>query len=174
MRNDHYHYAWFADEVLSFIVGRKVYKERCKTELMMQWATVSDEALGLVLLENSWQYWNAQFIIMRRQKDGEEYEPEDGNFPMPRYSISHNSNGKAKHQWTEAGMKKYGYYYQEVKQNRAENGGRFDRWYLEEKRKSTKTKRKEKKVKEDTSSFLVPVDYDSDTDTDTSSAKESV
>jgi hypothetical protein len=57
MRSDFESYAWFYNDVLSCVVGRKHWRKHCIHATGMELATVSDEALGLLLVENSWAPW---------------------------------------------------------------------------------------------------------------------
>jgi len=56
-RKDYEHYAWFYDNVLSFIVGRNRWREQSASVCGAAMATPTDEALGLLILDNSWDYW---------------------------------------------------------------------------------------------------------------------
>ena len=62
------YYEWFYDSVLSFVVGRSFWKNNMTTTLGKDMATVSDEALGLLLLENNWEVWCARAMQVRLGK----------------------------------------------------------------------------------------------------------
>ena len=50
-------YSWFYDHVLSHVAGHLNWKKYECSYPAMKRATVSDEALALVILENSWNTW---------------------------------------------------------------------------------------------------------------------
>lgn len=57
MRSDKKSYTWFYDDVLSCVVGKKHWRKHCTHATGMKLASVSDEALGLLILENNWAPW---------------------------------------------------------------------------------------------------------------------
>jgi hypothetical protein len=50
-------YLWFYDDVLSTVVGRNHWRKQCIHTTGTKLASVTDEALGLLILDNSWVYW---------------------------------------------------------------------------------------------------------------------
>ena len=50
-------YTKFCDVVLSQVVGKHDWKLNCGKKPLREYASCSDEAFGLLLLENSWTMW---------------------------------------------------------------------------------------------------------------------
>jgi hypothetical protein len=57
LREDSGAYTWFYDFVLSCVVGRNKWRQFSSERPGCTLASVSDEALALLLLENSWDCW---------------------------------------------------------------------------------------------------------------------
>lgn len=53
----------FCDEILRCVVGKLVWRERVCNELVSEIATPSDEALALLILENSWDRWEQIYEV---------------------------------------------------------------------------------------------------------------
>lgn len=50
-------YAWFLDNIVSFVVGCVTWKANTGSSAMSVVASVGDEAMGLLIVENSWEVW---------------------------------------------------------------------------------------------------------------------
>lgn len=71
------HYNWFCDTVLSCVVGRNLWKGHLPVLRASNIATPSDEALALLLMENSWDCW-VERARMRGAELGYELGKEKG------------------------------------------------------------------------------------------------
>lgn len=56
-RKDYKYYSWFYRVVLPNVVGKQAWKGQRTTVVGTTIASDSDEALALLILENSWMYW---------------------------------------------------------------------------------------------------------------------
>ena len=50
-------YTTFCNVVLSQVLGKHDWKLNCGKKLLREYASSSDEAFGLLILENSWMMW---------------------------------------------------------------------------------------------------------------------
>ena len=55
--NRHNAYTFYCDYFLQCVVGRRGWKKGVDSTEVREIATVTDEAFGLLLLENSWDKW---------------------------------------------------------------------------------------------------------------------
>ena len=137
---------WFIEHVVSFVVGRKKYKENIMRRPLREWITVSDEALGMVLLENSWIPWT-------KRKRGQD------NVGLPKFSMQILAKGGMRHSWSDEGYKCYNLWMKTCHTDRDLDGEEFDDWVLEQ----HKGKKKDRKVTgAKKTNEVVPVCYFSD------------
>ena len=118
-------YVYFCENFVKTVVGAQRYKRGWKNNLdFSEIATPSDEALTLLLLENSMYRWTT---------DDEEKGP-----APPRYT----SAGKNKEQkgvtkkyggWTKGGIERFNDIVRKVREDRKVNGRRFDNYMKEAK-----------------------------------------
>ena len=93
-------FQWYCENFLSVIVGKQVYKKEKATKLISTIATRSDEALLLVLMENSVHHWTAEVSDPNEEK---------GKWPEAKYTSK--GNDSKKHLgWSEKGIERYNYY----------------------------------------------------------------
>ena len=69
LRSNRATYTWFYDYVVSVIVGRNFWRIQSAIQKGTTLATVSDEALALLLLENSWDCWVEKVINQHDRVD---------------------------------------------------------------------------------------------------------
>ena len=50
-------YADFIDYILSAVIGKRKYRENKCVKLLSNYATVTDEAFGILVLENQYDHW---------------------------------------------------------------------------------------------------------------------
>jgi len=152
-RTDHDSYTWFYDNVLSFIVGRSKWKKQCQSIAGIELASPSDEALALLILENSWEFWIQKHRRAINQESDDEAET---------VKTKYTSEGLGKREykgWNEAGLKRMNELLQEVKLDRAINNGAFDQKYKNQKsQEKNGKKRKRKDATASTASTIVEVD----------------
>lgn len=128
-------YQLFYDMVLSLVVGKYDWKKKCNTIKIQDFVTVSDEAFGLLLLENSWSMWKAAAA------NGENNNKEN-NHCTSLYTVN-GAGTKKNHGWKIEGLKRFVELVQAVRDNREKDGGKFDAEYLAAKKDdATKCKRK--------------------------------
>jgi hypothetical protein len=118
-------YTWFYDHVLSHVSGRKNWKKFEWTLLGTKMATVSDEAMALLLLDNSWKRW----------KDKAEGKSKD-EWEAPKYTLTEKGSNTTK-KWSAKGMERYNELYEDIKVERDGEDAYaavFDEEYREAKR----------------------------------------
>ena len=119
-REDREAYAWFFDNVVACVTGRWVYMQKRGKELIPVWASVSDEAFGLVILENLWETWVAKFN-------------KEEHVPPSRFTIRGKGERSDHHRWSDEGLRKYNEYCESVRKDRSKSVGKkdgFESWYL--------------------------------------------
>jgi hypothetical protein len=124
-------YSEFCDHVLLHVVGRDLWKRRAHTHDMSQIATVSDEAFGLLLLENGWETWKAMFAM-------------EDDIPSPKYSV-HGPGTKKFQGWREEGIERFNELYDDVEEDRNLDEGRFEKAFKEDKLKTRAGKKIKRK-----------------------------
>jgi hypothetical protein len=115
-------YATFCDNVLALVIGKHVWRTRCGVEMISQFVSISDEAFALLLLENSWGVW----------KHLAEKKEEDATVVKARYTMN-GAGTKKNHGWTKEGLMRFFELIEEVKNDRKEDHGKFERLYIKEK-----------------------------------------
>lgn len=150
MRKNNQAYGWFVDNALSFVVGRGVWKEKKGEELLDEWANPGDEALALVLLENSWEAWCARYNARHGKKK------QKGDIPRPKYTVqvgptkNDKETAKEKRSWSDAGLQRFNTWRNDVKANRKEDqetpkdkttNTSFHKWYKAQHEKVTKKRK---------------------------------
>ena len=93
-------FQWYCENFLSVIVGKQIYKKEKANKLISAIATRSDEALLLVLMENSVEHWTAEVL-----------DPNEENEKWPEAKYTSKGNDSKKHLgWSEEGIERYNYY----------------------------------------------------------------
>lgn len=120
-------YVFFCEKFLKCVVGVQTFNSRWKKcTSVCQITTPSDEALALLLLENSEYRWTYEF-----EKKEKEEEVQESDLPKPKYT----SAGKNKEQrgltkryggWTEEGIQRFNQIMHMVREDRKANGRWFD------------------------------------------------
>jgi ubiquitin C-terminal hydrolase len=123
-------YIFFCEHFLKCIVGNTTFNKMLKLNLKLsEIATPSDEALGLLLLENNEFKW-----ISEAQNKGNKSTPQEGieNIAKPKYTSGGRSKGTTKGLtrryggWKSDGIKRFNEFLDLVKEDRNKNGGWFD------------------------------------------------
>ena len=78
-------FQWYCENFLSVIVGKQVYKKQKADKLISHIATRSDEALLLILMENSVNHWTAEVT---------DPNEEEGRWPDAKYTSKGNDSKK--------------------------------------------------------------------------------
>lgn len=166
MREDKELYTIFYDDILCCVIGKKLWRKRLSiaTETAAKVATPLDEAIALLLLENSWDVWREQF---ERKYSGTVFSPSEIavlNPPgkeadartkearvaskfVPLYSSKSAEEGRPIHDgWSAEGLNRFTQLYNMVTTNRG-RFKEFDEEYLENyKQRNAKGKRVKKKA----------------------------
>ena len=129
LRGNRQAYRWFYDNVLAHTKNKKAWTNTVKTgkAKATELATVSDEALAILILENYWTVWAYKNRVARAEKDNEELD-EDDEMPLPIYT----KPGSQRESWGNRGMERFNEIYDDVVEDRMSvEGKEFDRWYTE-------------------------------------------
>jgi hypothetical protein len=123
-------YVYFCTHFLKCVVGivnyKKLLGQGCKLSKV---ATPSDEALALLLIENSIHRWTREFEI--REVKGEQHQIKEDEL-VPSKFTSSGSNKRQKgltkryKGWTQAGIQRFNVLLDQVKEDRRVNGIIFD------------------------------------------------
>jgi hypothetical protein len=120
-------YLYFCEKFLKYVVGVQSFNRAWKKNVpISEMATPTDEALALLLLENSHLRWSAEFAKAER---GEVIAKEDKTLPMPLYTRLNGSQGGFTRKycgWSENGIARFNELYEMVKKDRLNNGRWFD------------------------------------------------
>jgi len=119
-------YLYLFQHFIPFVVGVNKYKREAKGSAVSAVVTPSDEAMALLIIENSESRWSDEFD--KKQKGGEV----DGNMPTPSKYTTGGSNGKMKgytrkyRGWNLEGIKRYNEVLDLVRDDRKINQKWFD------------------------------------------------
>ena len=141
-------YGWFCDVVLSVVVGKMFWKNFQAKKLVVEMASTSDEAFGILLLQNYIKPWVAQ-AAKKAAEDEENEDNEDSStseeeVPVPLYTVRKSGGGKD-NGWLGAGIKRYNKLLEEVREDR--EWAIFDQDYKEKKEKMEEERDRTKKRK---------------------------
>ena len=136
-------YRWFYDNVLAHTKSKKAWTKTVKTgkAKATELATVSDEALALLAMENYWKVWEYKNKVARAEKENEEVDPEE-EMPVPLYTKPNSQ----RESWGNGGMIRFNEIFDEVTESRIENK-EFDEWYKELQKEEYKKTGGDKKKK---------------------------
>jgi len=123
-------YLYFCEKFLKYVIGVQSFNRAWKKHVpISEMATTLDEALALLLLENSHSCWSAEFA---KTEQGEVVTKDDKTLPMPFYTSLSGSQGDQKGftrkygGWSEHGIQRFNELYSLVQKDRLENGRWFD------------------------------------------------
>lgn len=154
MRENKEAYEQYCDEILPCIVGRALWdKEVCLKEII-KIASATDEAWGLLLLENSWDLWK----WMAECGEGDKLPKNDR--PSTKWTSCAGSAGKYEG-WGDEGVPRYNELVKAAKEDRSKNT-LFDAVFLREKKdaKEASGKSNRKRARGDEEIILVENDID--------------
>jgi len=157
-RKDYEHYAWFYDNVLSFIVGRNRWREQSASVCGAAMATPTDEALGLLILDNSWDYWIHKHHSKASAEGGNGSTTKKNKKVKTKYTMEGSGSREFKG-WSEAGLRRMNQLIKEVRQDRARDNGVFDHKYMFETEEKKHGKKRKRGILSATDESTV-VDYD--------------
>jgi len=123
-------YVYFCEKFIKHVVGVQSFNRAWKNNASItELATPSDEALALLLLENSLLRWTAEFDKVGR---GEVVTKDDKQLPKPLYTSSNNHRGELKGftrrygGWSDQGIARFNELYKMVRDDRVKHSSWFD------------------------------------------------
>ena len=139
-RMDKDKYKWFYTNVLSHVVGRVYWKKYEAERGGMEMATVSDEAMALLLLENGFESWMHKNLMGGSEQVSRESVP-------PKYTVREKDGSTKEFKgWSDDGLERFNELCQEVTEDRTKNGKKFDDTYKVTRRRGVTRKRKRASV----------------------------
>ncbi len=123
MRENPVAYGFLCNRLMPSIVGSYKWKSNFRVERLSTFVTVTDEALTLLFLENSWEKWK-DMANTGNDKESSKHSV---------YSLSGKGNGARKYQgWNQEGLERMNELVVAVKHDRKVDKNRFEKRYLEE------------------------------------------
>ncbi len=121
-------YTLFCDEVLSLVVGRNEWKVTSMSKKISEFVTVSDEAFGLLLMENSWELWKQMGERARKGEDiGNAKRGSDDERGGLNTKFTMNGGHVKKNQgWSKEGLQRFVALVKEVQDDRNTNNAKTD------------------------------------------------
>ncbi len=92
-------YAWFLKEILPHVIGISKWKKVCTIAPVSEISTLTDEAFGLVALDNAWDLWSHQAIASNVATVAPA--------PKAKYTRGGNMKGNKCSGWTDAGIQQF-------------------------------------------------------------------
>lgn len=168
-------YFWFYDDVLSCVVGRKHWRDQSINTKGTKIATVSDEALGLLIVENCWASWCARSNgpdgplvlasaftaaspelgdlawenMTKEQQDEARKTRAKEVLGLAKYTTKETGK-KETSGWSKEGINRFNTLCQEVVANRVADKGNFDEYYLNNKLEAAGGKKRKRAADLDT------------------------
>ena len=133
LRSDMPLFELYVKNFLSIVVGKNMFNKRKGTDLLSQYTTVSDEAYGVLALENSIELWTHE-VVNKFRKDGGKPADHQKTTMVPRKKYTSNAAAAKKFGgWDRAGIARYNSLYNQVEKEREteEVGARVEQWLLE-------------------------------------------
>ena len=133
LRSDRPLFELYVKNFLSIVVGKNMFNKRKGTDLLSQYTTISDEAYGVLALENSIELWTHE-VVEKFQKDGGKAAANHQNTTTPKKKYTSNAAAAKKFGgWDRAGIARYNSLYNQVEREREteEVGTHVEHWLLE-------------------------------------------
>ncbi len=117
-------YRIFCERFVQCVIGTGIFKNACYKNNLMDYCTVSDEAITFLILDNNWDSWAAMG------------EAASNNLSMPlkecgipqKYFGDKIGRG---HSWSSEGKIAYNEYFDKILLDRNKNGLEFDSYFLD-------------------------------------------
>jgi len=157
-------YAWFVSSIMRQL-NAMMYKSKVESGAMkpMELFTPSDEAFGLLALENGMRRWAKEYELKTTGK----WEVDKDTLPYTMYTRSGVKNGG----WSAEGLRRFNKLYDKVVKDRASNRGKtFEKDFQESHKRAMSGSSRKRKA----TTSLFEVSVRSDIAFDDSSDKESV
>ena len=98
-------YSYFAYYFLPIVVGKHVWRKRFEAKKNFNdLASTSDEAFGLLLLDNSWDRWK---FLKGKDKQAIKEANDRGELPRTKFSTGKAGDHKRNHGWDYEGLKRF-------------------------------------------------------------------
>lgn len=128
MRNNTFTYLTFVERFISGVVGNNVFKKNQFTHGMMEFVSVSDEAMTFLILANNWDVWTEMAIDLAGQPEAtRKCKTVEECHSKQRYHIDGKGRG---YSWSVEGKEYYNQMYTSIEKDRIINGKEFDAIYL--------------------------------------------
>ena len=122
LRKDKETYRWFFTQMLPPIIGKtKLCKSLNQGAKLYALVSTSDEAYGILLLENNWKYWEWEEHMCMGLLQGD-YRPR----PVPRYTTGRGGKARRLQGWSPAGVARYNRILEAVKKDRNDHQQQAD------------------------------------------------
>ena len=106
---------WFVSHIAPNIVGKTKWKDDVKSKLISEILSPTDEAYGILVLENKYKYWMYNYNV----EVGREHITSPKKTPKFTTSKSRTENGKGRYEgWTEEGINQYNVLVKRARMNR--------------------------------------------------------
>lgn len=138
-------YAWFVENAVSFVVGRRGYRKQVNALVRISKVMNSgDEALALLLLENSWEHWREMYNMEFDENgctrgvnadspngrlDARSKAFRDAKSESPIYTRCGGGSTKKHGGWSVEGLERYNELFGLVKKSRVTDGKAFDKFW---------------------------------------------
>lgn len=126
LRKDCSTMSFFCRVFVSHVVGKVVWRRDCHELPMTKIATVSDEAFALLAVENVWD--------VTKEKFAQDHSVDQDGVSRPKKPLIGkftNSSAAGKYGgWSEAGLRRFEFFMNLVREDRAERGAWFDNDFL--------------------------------------------
>ena len=120
-------FKFVCDNFLPCIVGKVIWKDEASNRPVSEFASISDEALCLLTLENYYEYWKAKcdWLVEEEGRKEIDYEadPKNKNAPVPKYTGCGGNEAQPKKRggWCDEGMQRFNDIFDDVVQDREEH-----------------------------------------------------
>ena len=145
MRRNRLQYAEFTDRMIRAVHGKSRYGEKAVHTLFGSLVSPSQEAFTMLLYRNGYQkwVWMHNGSVSSGASEGSHGDTSDG-FPEYVYTARSSDLTSRNGGWSRTGMLKYNDLYKQVKKDRLEDNGAYDREYIAHYMEKSKNKRKQR------------------------------
>ena len=152
-------YCLFFGEILSHVVGRSVWKEACRVQLVSDIATASAEAFALILLENSFDVWQEQASLQNGVAVAAIGDSSTTDAARTKYT-RHGPGTRKNMGWTTEGLDRFNDLAIQVQNNRINDKGVFERKYLDDLGKTIASTQRRRSAIQEKPNFVIFVEPD--------------
>jgi hypothetical protein len=117
-------YRIFCERFVQCVIGSSMFKNSCYKKGFMEYASVSDEAITFLILENNWDAWTAIGLAAKNN----EKVPMKNCGQAQKYFDNKTGRG---HSWNSKGKAEYNNYFDSISYDREKYGLSFDDDFIE-------------------------------------------